>query len=220
MSDDHNDSWLDNLKYWFETPKPKDNDADNIWSDFHIFDGHWIKIYNRGDWYESPNVPGIYEDHKFIFNQNMSLSKPEETYYKENIDDGGFESNMIAIENLPSGDKGKLKINTHLTTKYPPSGENDFAMVEYVVDTYIKYDVPNGVKFLPRIIARPINRFFKWAYLKFIGEEIVEYDGEYARERTTEYMQYIRKYHGEEPTQTKTRQAVYKPAFEDGVFFQ
>lgn len=220
MSDDKDEGAIASaLNYWFGFPEPDDDPADNVWSDFHIFDGHWIKIQNRRDWYESPNVPGIYEDHKYIFNQNMSMGKPEETYYKENIDNGGFESNMIAIEDLPSG-RGKLKINTHITTKNPPSGENDFCMVSYVVDTYIKYDIPNGIKFLPRIIARPLNRFFKWAFLHHIGEEMVEYDGEYARERTTEYTQYIRKYHGEEPTQTKTRQATYKPSFEEGIFFQ
>lgn len=203
---------------WFGFPNG-DYKEDNIWHHFHIFDGEWIQIQNRREWYESPNVPGIYADHKNIMKANMGMGRPEENYYKQNVDDGSFESVMHDIEDLPSG-RGKLKIETHIGTKNAPSGENDFCMVEYNVDTYITYDIPGGVKFLPRILAIPINRFFKWAFLNHVGEEIVEYDGEYARERTTEYLQYIRKYHGEEPTQTRTRQAVYKPSFEDGVFFQ
>lgn len=220
MSDEDNSKSVirQGLEYWFGFPNGKGKD--NIWSDFHIFDGHWIHIQNRREWYESPNVPSIYADHKNIMKQNMGMDRPEENYYEQNVDDGGFASEMHAIEELPSGRGGKVKIETNISTKNPPSGENDFCMVEYVVDTYIKYDIPNGVTFLPRIIARPINRFFKWAFLNHIGEEIVEYDGEYARERTTEYMQYIRKYHGEEPTQTRKRQAAYKPSFEDGIFFQ
>jgi len=71
-----------------------------------------------------------------------------------------------------------------------------------------------------RFLAYPINRFFKWAFVKYIGEELIDRDGEYARERTTEYFQYLRKYHGEEPTQTKTRQAEFKPVPEEGIFFQ
>jgi hypothetical protein len=204
---------------WFGFPKPDENHDDNIWADFHIFDGEWIHIQNRREWYESPNVPGVYADHKNIMKQNMGMGRPEENFFKQNIDDGSFASEMHAIEELPSG-RGEVKIVTNIGTKNAPSGENDFCMVEYVVDTYITYDIPNGVTFLPRIFSRPINRFFKWAFLMHIGEEMVEYDGEYARERTTEYMQYVRKYHGEEPTQTKTRQAVYKPSFEDGIFFQ
>lgn len=208
------------IDYWFGFPEPGgEHSEDNIWHDFHIFDGEWIHIQNRREWYESPNVPSIYADHKNIMKQNMGMGRPEETYYTENVDDGGFESTMIDIEDLPSG-RGQLKIETNIGTKNPPTGDNDFCMVQYLVDTYITYNMPNAVTFLPRILANPINRFFKWAFLQYIGEEIVEYDGEYARERTNEYMQYIRKYHGEEPTQTRTRQAVYKPSFEEGVFFQ
>lgn len=218
---DNSETFLDRawngLMYWLDTPDV--DGADNIWHDFHIFDGHWIQIENRKEWYESPNVPSIYGDHKNIMKQNMGMSRPEETYYKENVDDGGFESVMFALDDLPSG-RGDLKIETHITTKSPPSGENDFCMVEYRANTFIKYNIPKGVGFLPRIISKPLNRFFKWAFLHHMGEEIVKYDGEYARERSAEYLQYIRKYHGEEPTQTKTRQAVYKPSFEDGVFFQ
>lgn len=202
---------------WFGFPDG--TGKDNIWKHFHIFDGHWIQIQNRREWYESPNVPGIYSDHKNIMKQNMGMGRPEEISFKQNVDSGEFASTMIVMEKLPSG-RGEVKIETNIGTKNAPSGENDFCMVEYVVNTYIRYDIPNGVTFLPRIFARPLNQFFKWAFLNYIGEEFVEYDGEYARERTTEYMQYVRKYHGEEPTQTKTRQAVYKPSFEDGVFFQ
>lgn len=222
MSDNDNSksAFRKAMEYWFGFPDPNSgHKEDNIWYKFHIFDGEWIHIQNRREWYESPNVPSIYGDHKNIMKASMGMRRPEENYYKQNVDDGGFESIMHDIEDLPSG-RGELKIKTHITTKNPPSGENNFCMVEYLVDTYITYDMPNGVTFLPRILAIPINRFFKWAFLKHIGEEIVEYDGEYARERTAEYMQYIRKYHGEEPTQTKTRQAVYEPSFEDGVFFQ
>lgn len=218
MSNDNSKSAVrKSLEYWFGFPDG--SGKDNIWSDFHIFDGEWIHIQNRREWYESPNVPGIYEDHKNIMKQNMGMGRPEENFFKQNIDDEGFASTMIAIEGLPSG-RGEVKIETNIDTKNPPSGENNFCMVEYVVNTYIKYNIPNGVTFLPRIIARPLNRFFKWAFFNYIGEEMVEYDGEYARERTTEYAQYVRKYHGEEPTQTKTRQAEYKPSFEDGIFFQ
>lgn len=220
FNEDREETWIEkSLNYWFGFPDPDEESADNVWEHFHIFDGEWIDIQNRKEWYESPNVPDIYASHKYIFKQNMGMSRPEETFYKQNVDNGEFASDMYSTESLPS-DRGKLKITTEIVTKSPPSGENDFCMVEYFVTTSIKYDMPKGVTFLPRIVARPLNRFFKWAFLNFIGEEIVEYDGEYARERTTEYLQYIRKYHGEEPTQTKTRQAVYKPSFEDGIFFQ
>lgn len=219
MSDDSKSALVRAFDKWFGFPDGSEKE-DDIWHDFHIFDGHWIQIQNRREWYESPNVPSIYGDHKNIMKSNMGMSRPEENFFKQNIDDGGFASEMHAIEGLPSGSEGQLKIETNIGTKNPPSGDNDFCMVEYKVNTYIKYNVPGGIKFLPRILAIPINRFFKWAYLNQIAEEMVEYDGEYARERTAEYMQYIRKYHGEEPTQTRTRQAVYKPSFEDGVFFQ
>jgi hypothetical protein len=205
-------------EYWFGFPDGSHKE-DNVWHDFHIFDGHWIHIQNRREWYQSPNVPSIYGDHKNIMKANMGMGRPEENEFSQNVDNGEFSSEMHVIEGLPSG-RGDVKIETNIGTKSPPSGENDFCLVEYVVDTHIRYNMPGGVNFLPRIIAIPINRFFKWAFLNYIGEEIVEYDGEYARERTTEYFQYIRKYHGEEPTQTRTRQAVYKPSFEDGVFFQ
>jgi hypothetical protein len=49
---------------------------------------------------------------------------------------------------------------------------------------------------------------------------MVERDGEYARERTAEYFQYLRQYHGEEPTQEKTRRADFNPLPEEGVFFR
>lgn len=210
----------ESILYWFfEMPTPGDDEDDNIWHDFHLFDGHWLEIQNRMDWYESPNVPTIYTEHKYIFKQNMDMGRPEETYYYENVDSGEFKSTMECDESLPSG-LGDLKIITDIKTKSPPSGENDFCMAEYHVTTEIKYDIPNGITFLPRIIARPLNRFFRWAFMKHIGHETVERDGEYAIERTTEYFQYIRKYHGEEPIQTKTRQADFQPMPEEGVFFQ
>lgn len=217
-------SATENLKesilYWFfEAPTPDEDHDDNIWHDFHLFDGHWLEIQNRMDWYESPNVPKIYEEHKYIFKQNMDMGRPEETYYYQNVDSGEFSSTMECEESLPSG-LGDIKIITDIKTKSPPSGENDFCMVEYHVTTEIRYDIPKGITFLPRIIARPLNRFFKWAFMKHIGHETVERDGEYAIERTTEYFQYIRKYHGEEPIQTKTRQADFQPMPEEGVFFQ
>lgn len=210
----------ESLEYWFSAPDPDGHEPDNIWSDFHIFDGHWIEIQNRMDRYESPNVPQIYKDHKYIMKQNMGMSRPEEVYYEQNVDDGDFASTMEATDSLPSGDEGEYKITTEIGTGYPPSGENDFALVDYVVTTEIKYDMPNGITFLPRIIARPLNQFFKWAFLRYIGEETVDRDGEYAIEKTTEYFQYLRKYHGEEPIQTKTRKAEYTPMPEEGIFFQ
>lgn len=215
------------IQPWLHTPGTYANDheehefkeRDNIWSDFHIFDNEWIEIQNRKEWYESPNVPGIYADHKYIFKQNMDMGRPEEMYYKQNVDTGEFRSKMYVDEKLPSG-KGDLRIKTRIRTKNAPSGENNFAMVEYYVYTYIKYKMPGGVTSLPRFLAYPLNRFFKWAFLGYIGEELVDRDGEYAREKTTEYFQYLRKYHGEEPIQTKTRQAEFKPMPEEGTFFE
>jgi hypothetical protein len=213
-------SWLKKIFYWFETPNPDKDHRDNIWEKFHLFNNEWIEIQSRLEWYESPNVPAIYQDHKYIFNQNLGFSaRPEEVYYEQNVDTKQFESHMDVDENLPSGN-GKLRLTTKINTKSPPSGENDFAMVQYLVTTDIKYKIDKGITFLPRIIARPLNRFFKWAFLRYIGEEMVERDGEYAIERTREYFQYIRKYHGEEPIQTKTRQAHFKPVPEEGIFFQ
>lgn len=219
MTEKYTEKMKKGLKYWLSFPDPENNPEDNIWHDFHIFDGHWIPIQNRQEWYESPNVPGIYSEHKYIFKQNMDMGRPEETYYEQNVDDGSFASNMYVTEGLPSG-KGDLKIETEISTKYAPSGENNFCLVDYVVTTEIKYSMPKGVTFLPRIVARPLNRFFKKAFLKHIGEELIEYDGEYARERSNEYFQYLRKYHGEEPTQSKSRQSEFKPVPEEGVFFQ
>jgi hypothetical protein len=126
---------------------------------------------------------------------------------------------MHADETLPS-DNGEFRLEMLLETKNPPSGENDACLIEYFVKGKIRYDIPQGITFLPRIIARPLNRFFKWAFFKWIGEEQIEYDGEYAQEKVNEYFQYLRKYHGEEPLQAKSRQAEFKPATEEGVFFQ
>lgn len=221
MSDD--EGFLDNIKkgfvYWFSTPDPDEDEDDNIWHDFHIFDGEWIEIQNRVDWYESPNVPTIYEDHKYIMKQNMGMSRPEETFYQQNMDSNEFKSDMYADMSLPSG-KGDLRIETNIWTKSAPSGENNFCMVEYLVKTKIRYDMAGGITFLPRIFARPLNRLFKKFFIDYIGEEIVDRDGEFALEKTKEYYNYVRRYHGEEPMQTKTRQAEFNPSPEDGVFFQ
>jgi hypothetical protein len=195
-------------------------EADDVWSDFHLFHDEWIEVMNKKEWYDSPNVPQIYTDHKKIVKQNMGLSRPFETFYYENADNGDFTSEMyVPGGDLPSGN-GELRIEIDIDTQNPPSGENDACLVEYFVSGKIKYDVPGGIDFLPRFIAYPLNRFFKWAYLENMAEEQIEYDGEYARERINEYFQYIRKYHGEEPLQSKSRQAVFKPSVEDGVFFQ
>ncbi len=210
---------LEKLRPWFETPSPGEKEEDNIWSDFELFDNEWVEIQNRMEWYESPRVPSIYKDHKYIIKQNMGMPRPEEIYYKQNVDNNKFRSYIDATDNLPS-DRGKFRISIQIKTKSPPSGENDFAMVEYLVDTRLKYDMPKGITFLPRFIARPLNQVFRRIFLMYIGEEMIEYDGEFAIEKTREYFQYIRKYHGEEPIQTKSRQATFEPAPEEGMFFQ
>ena len=227
MSDDEEPGILQkSIMPWFRRPgkyksdfeEEKFSEADNIWSNFHLFDHHWIRISNKVEWYESPNVPKIYEEHKYIF-RNIDLGRPYETRYMQNIDSGEFLAEMENTGDLPSG-KGQFKIEPHIETKSPPSGENDFAMVEYDVDARITYDMPDGVSLLPRILAYPLNKFYKWAFIKFIGEEMIEHDGEFARQKLIEYFEYIRKYHGEEPVQSKTREASFKPAVEDGIFFQ
>lgn len=208
------ESIMENLHYWLNSP-----DSGDVWDHFHLFQEHWVTIQHRLEWYESPNVSGIYTEHKYIM-RNIDASRPEETYYEENIDNGEFASQMYSDVDLPSG-KGKCRIDVEIEALSPPSGENDFGMVEYAVETKIKYDdMQNGITFLPRILAVPLNQLFKKAFLNIIGEEMVERDGEFAREKTTEYFQYLRRYHGEEPTQTKTKQSEFKPVPEEGVFFQ
>jgi hypothetical protein len=231
MSDEE-PTFLDTLMAWMRTPDPdekkgrehweyeKFGESDEVWSDFHLFHDDWVEIANKKEWYDSPHVPQIYTDHKKIVKQNMGMNRPFEEFYYENADNGDFTSEMYVEDNgLPSGN-GNLRLYIDIDTQNPPSGENDACLVEYFVKGKINYKVPDGVDFLPRFIAYPINRFFKWAYLEFLAEEQIEYDGEYAQERINEYFQYIRKYHGEEPTQSKSRQAVFKPSVEDGVFFQ
>jgi hypothetical protein len=210
---------MEKLAYWFRTPDPGSDHEDNIWSDFHIFDGGWVELVNRLDWYESPNVPTIYEEHKYLMKENMNMTRPFEKYFYQHKDSGDFESKMHCPMPLPSG-RGKYRITPRIRTKSPPEGENNFCLVEYWTVLEMKYSMPQGVDFLPRFVARPLNRFFKWAFLKYIGEEMIEYDGEYAREKMMEYTRYVRKYHGEEPTQTKTRQAHFEPDPEEGTFFQ
>ncbi|WEL22870.1 hypothetical protein [Candidatus Nanohalovita haloferacivicina] len=226
MSDDEEPGFFGKMMCWLHTPKTENSDwehdkfheKDDIWHHEHLFEGHWVEIQNKAEWYESPNIVSIYKDHKYIFNQNMELDKPSETFYYENVDSGEFESVMEVKEDLPSK-HGKLKLTTNPATQSPPSGDNDFGLIEYWVKLEVKYSFPDGINWLPRIFAYPLNRFFKKWFVNRIGEEMIEYDIEYARERLTEYFDYIRKYHGEEPVQTKTRQEVYTPPT-DGPFFQ
>ena len=218
--------FVDKLMCWFNTPgtyssdyeKDKFKHKDDIWHHEEVFSGDKFLIETTTEWYESPNVPGIYADHKYIFNQNMDLDKPFESFYAQNVDNGDFESVMEASEDLPS-DSGELEIVTNIKTKSAPSGENNFAMVDYSAELYIKYNLPSGIEWLPRIIALPLNNLFRYYYVNYIGEEMLEYDIEYSRERLIEYFDYIRKYHGEEPVQTKTRQAHFKTPYE-GTFFE
>jgi hypothetical protein len=207
------------LTKWFETPDPDENEFDNVWSDFHVFNNEWQLVQNRKEWYESPNVPQIYKDHKYIFDKNMEMGKPEETFYYQNIDSNEFASDMFINEELPSG-RGDMRLEIQMETKYPPSGENDFAMVEYQVDTLMKYDMPRTVKHLPRILALPLAYTYRWLFMLIIAEEMVHRDGEYAIERGQQYYQYLRKYHGEEPSQTKTNRVEFTPLPEDGIFFE
>jgi len=232
---DNGPSFTNKFLAWFRTPDPEKKKGRNeweykkfgekhdIWHEFDLFKGsEWVKLINKKEWYDSPNVPQIYTDHKKILKQNMQLNRPFETWYAERVDDGDFESRMyVDGDGLPSGN-GNYRLNIEISLPSgAPSGENNAALVEYYVEGKMKYtNIPGGINFLPRIIAYPLNRFFKWAYLEFIGEEQMEYDGEYVREKVNEYFQYLRKYHGEEPLQAKTRQASYQPSVENGVFFQ
>jgi len=211
--------WKSGLDKLLGFPDPEENDMDNVWSDMHVFNNEWTLVKNRMEWYESPNVPQIYQDHLYIFDKNLELEKPDETYYYQNVDTDEFESDMIMEDDLPSN-RGEMRFKIKVRTKYAPSGENNFAMVSYIVDTEIKYDTPKGVKFLPRFLALPLNFIYRWLFMHVIAEEMLERDGEYAIERTRDYYQYLRKYHGEEPTQTKSRQAEFTPIPEDGVFFE
>ncbi|MFP4038743.1 MAG: hypothetical protein ACLFTA_03095 [Candidatus Nanohaloarchaea archaeon] len=210
---------------WFHFPgtykiedEERFKERDSLWSDIHLFQGDWVTIQTKLEWYESPNVPTIYKEHKYVFG-NIDMGRAYEKFYYEHRDTGEFEAVMDNSEDLPS-DKGSLRITPSIKTKAPPGGENNFAFVEYQVDLDIKYDMPSGIQLLPRILAYPLNKLFKKAFMSFIAEEMVEYDGEYARQRLYDYFQYIRKYHGEEPLQSKTRESEFKPAVKDGVFFQ
>jgi hypothetical protein len=57
---EEDETFLDKVAFWFRTPEPDKKDEDNIWRDFHLFDGEWVELVNRLEWYESPNVPSIY----------------------------------------------------------------------------------------------------------------------------------------------------------------
>lgn len=214
---DEDKSFIDRIAYWFKTPDPDEDDHDDIWHHEEIFSGDWVEIQNRAEWYESPNVVTVYKDHKYILDQNMEMGKPDETFYFQNVDSREFKSVMEVKEDLPGG-WGELMLQITPKTKSPPSEDNDFAMMEYFVSLKIRYDLPPGVKFLPRIIARPLNSFFQRVFEKYVLEEVLEYDIEYARERLIEYYDYIRKYHGEEPIQTKSRQTAYHPMDEHRFF--
>lgn len=226
MSDNNKGWFARNILPWIHSPGTYSDDeeeerferSDNIWSDFHLFDDNWVEIMNKVEWYQSPNVPTIYAEHKYVF-RNIDMGRPYEEFYFQDVGTGEFESKMSNTDGLPSG-KGELKLTPTIGTKAPPEGENDFGFVEYQVELEISYDMPSGITFLPRFLAYPLNRFFKWAFIHYIGEEMIEYDGEYAREKLYEYFEYIRKYHGEEPMQSKTREAHFKPSVEEGVFFQ
>ncbi|MFB6144339.1 MAG: hypothetical protein ABEJ98_03440 [Candidatus Nanohaloarchaea archaeon] len=207
------DSIRSKIGSWMERPEG------NIWEGEQLYDGEWVEIQSRAEWYESPNVTGIYSSQGEIFGQMMELGSPEETYYSQNIDSGSFESKFHVTGDTPSG-RGELKLSVDFETVSPPSGENDFAMVEYFVKTEMRYDMPSGITSLPRIIADPLNRLFKEAFENQIGDDMIKYDAEYARQRSEEYFQYLRKYHGEEPVQSKKTEAVFKPVPEQGVFFQ
>lgn len=214
------------LACWFHFPGTEKSDweeehfheIDDIWHHEEIFSGDKFLIENATEWYESPNVPTIYSEHKYIFNNNMGISKPFEKYYEQNVDSGEFRSTMEATDGLPSG-RGELTLETNIWTKSPPSGDNEFAMVDYSVQLFVEYDIPDGIEFLPRFLAHPLNKLFQRYFINYIGEEMLEYDIEYARERMIEYYEYIRKYHGEEPVQTRSRRSSYDPGDEGGTFF-
>ena len=224
--EDGSPTFLGKVACYFHTPGTSNTDwedekfssADSVWHHDEIFNGDEHLIESTTEWYESPNVVTVYTDHKYIFNQNMSMDKPTEKYYEQNVDTDEFKSNMIAEESLPS-QRGKLKIDTTVKTKAPPSGENNFALMDYSVKLFIKYNTVDGIDWLPRIIANPLNSMFRYYFIRFIGEEMLEYDIEYSRERVVEYFQYLRKYHGEEPVQTRTSQQSFETPFE-GTFFE
>ena len=224
--EDGEPTFLGKIACYFHTPgtynteweEEKFHEADDVWHHEEIFDGDEHLIESAIEWYESPNVPTIYTDHKYIFNQNMGMGKPEEKYYEQNVDSDDFMSEMHIDEGLPS-DRGKMKIETTVKTKSSPSGENNFAMVDYSVKLFIQYDRVKGIRWLPRFLANPLNSLFRYYFVRYIGEEMLEYDIEYSRERLIEYFDYLRKYHGEEPVQTKSRQEHFKTPFE-GTFFE
>lgn len=215
------------LLCWFHFPgtekseweEERFHEIDDIWHHEEIFSGEKFLVENKTEWYESPNVPSVYAEHKYIFNNNMGISKPFEKYYEQNVDSGGFRSTLVADDHLPSG-RGKLTIETDIKTKSPPSGDNNFAMVDYSVELFVEYDLPDGIKFLPRFLAHPLNKLFQRYFLNYIGEEMLEYDIEYARERLIEYYEYIRKYHGEEPVQTRSRRESFEPGTDNRTFFE
>jgi hypothetical protein len=227
LSDVKESDFVQKLMCWFHTPgtygseweEENFEEKDDLWHHHEVFSGEEFLIETITEWYESPNVAAVYKNHKYIFNQNMDLDKPLETYYFQNVDSDEFRSNMEVSESLPS-DNGDMIIEIDLKTKNAPSGENNFAMMDYSTELYLEYgEIPEGIRWLPRVLAYPLNRMFRYYFIRYIGEEMLEYDIEYSRERLKEYYQYIRKYHGEEPVQTKTRQAHFETPYE-GTFFE
>ena len=224
--EDGSPTFLGKIACYFHTPgtyntdweEEKFHSADEVWHHDEIFNGDEHLIESTTEWYESPNVASIYSDHKYIFNQNMGVMKPIEEYYEQNVDTDEFKSNMFVKENLPS-QRGKLKIDTTIKTKSPPSGENNFALMDYSVKLFISYNGVEGITWLPRFLANPLNSLFRYYFVRYIAEEMLEYDIEYSRERVVEYFQYLRKYHGEEPVQTRTSQSSFETPFE-GTFFE
>ena len=223
--DDGEPNFFGKMACWLHFPGTEKSDweehrfheVDDIWHHEEIFSGEKFLLENKTEWYESPNVPSIYAEHKYIFNNNMNISKPFEKYYEQNVDSGDFKSTMEAYDGLPSG-RGDLTIETNISTKSPPSGDNNFAMVDYSVQLFVEYDLPGGITFLPRFLAHPLNKLFQYYFINYLGEEMLEYDVEYAREKLAEYFDYIRKYHGEEPVQTRTRQESFEPTDEETFF--
>ncbi|MFB6203054.1 MAG: hypothetical protein ABEK01_01035 [Candidatus Nanohaloarchaea archaeon] len=184
-----------------------------------LFAGEWTELQNKLEWYESPQIVQIYEGHKQLLSQNMDLGSPTETHFEQNIDSGGFGSTMHVTDELPSG-RGEMKLEIEIETQIPPSGDNNYGTVEYIGHVYVRYDLPSGISFLPKIIANPLNRFFRRVFEETILEGILVHDTEYARERLADYFNYLRKYHGEEPVQTKTNQLLHENFPEEREFFE
>ncbi|MFB6192688.1 MAG: hypothetical protein ABEK00_00380 [Candidatus Nanohaloarchaea archaeon] len=201
----------------YETDYEEDKfeDSDDLWGN-PVFGGDWVEIQTKVESYESPNVVTIYEDHGNIL-EEIGLGSPSESFYYENLDNGEFESEMESTADLPSG-KGEMKLTINPETKYPPSDDNEFALIDYWVQLEVSFDFPDGVDWMPRIFAYPLNKFLKKWFVSQLGGRMVGYDMEFAREKLMDYFDSLRKYHGEEPVQTKTLDGQYSDLEEP--FFQ